>query len=157
QLANAKRYCSEAANISFQQYDFYSGLPFPGADFDATVAIEVFLHHPPEQVVAVLKKLSGISQFVVNIDCSEDWPCELPQHVWIHDFRSLYAQLGWKCSTFPIPEKVDGMQQKLFVAGAALMPELLELERTCARAAAQTDSGAAGQTAAGISSWAAQV
>src|SRR5262245_23561218 len=56
QLANARRYCSEAANITFQQYDFYSGLPFPGADFDATVAIEVFLHHPPEQVVALLKK-----------------------------------------------------------------------------------------------------
>src|SRR5439155_12460115 len=45
QLENARRYCSNSRNISFQQYDFYSGAPFPGAAYDAVIAIEVFLHH----------------------------------------------------------------------------------------------------------------
>src|SRR5262245_25651361 len=33
QLDNARRYCAGCANVVFQQYDFYSGQAFPGADY----------------------------------------------------------------------------------------------------------------------------
>src|SRR5262245_51538644 len=48
QLANARHYCGEPVKITFQQYDFYSGAPFPGSSYDAAVAVEVFLHHPQD-------------------------------------------------------------------------------------------------------------
>src|SRR6185503_2238284 len=51
QLANARRYCGENARVHFHQYDFYSGEPLPGTNFDVVIAIEVFLNHPPEIVV----------------------------------------------------------------------------------------------------------
>src|SRR6266536_3752138 len=40
QLANARLYCSDCPTVSFGQYDFYSGQPLPGGDYDAVVAIE---------------------------------------------------------------------------------------------------------------------
>src|SRR5439155_13512302 len=65
QLRNARKYCSRAANVTFQQYDFYSGLPFPGADYDAAIAIEVFLHHPRHVVLGLIQKLASLSQFII--------------------------------------------------------------------------------------------
>ncbi|HEU0038861.1 MAG TPA: methyltransferase domain-containing protein, partial [Verrucomicrobiae bacterium] len=46
QLVNARRYCGENPGVRFEQYDFYSGAPFPGSDYDAVIAVEVFHHHP---------------------------------------------------------------------------------------------------------------
>src|SRR5712671_6123658 len=46
QLSNARRNCSDCPNVRFEQYDFYSGQPFPGNGYDVAIAIEVFLHHP---------------------------------------------------------------------------------------------------------------
>jgi SAM-dependent methyltransferase len=135
QLANAKAYCTGASNISFAQYDFYSGQPFPGADYDLAIAIEVFLHHPAEIVRGLLGKLSSDSQMVVNIDWSEDWRWKTPEHVWIHDYPALNRQAGLACATFPLPQKVDGKQQQLFVAGRHLTPELLAIEQKVAQAA----------------------
>src|SRR2546425_11467600 len=46
QLENARKYCGDNSNISLHQYDLYSKAPFPGAEYDVVIAIEVFLHHP---------------------------------------------------------------------------------------------------------------
>src|SRR2546426_3988214 len=46
QLLNARSYCRLSPNISFQLFDIYSGAPFPAADYDTVVAVEVFFHHP---------------------------------------------------------------------------------------------------------------
>jgi SAM-dependent methyltransferase len=129
QLSNARRHCGEAANIAFEQYDFYSGLPFPGSGYDAAVAIEVFLHHPEDVVYGLLERLHHVSRHIINIDWSESWPWETAGHVWVHDYRALYEQAGLECATFVLPQKADGMQQKLFIAGAALAPELRNLEK----------------------------
>ena len=128
QLANAWRYCGENPRVRFEQYDFYSGAPLPGGDYDAVIAIEVFLHHPPEFVAQLFGRLAAVSRHIVNIDWSEDWPGPLPEHVWVHDFAKLHAGAGLKCATFALPEKVDGKQQKLFIAARELSRELVQIE-----------------------------
>jgi len=128
QLANARRYCRNCPNVFFRQYDFYSGQPLPGCDYDAVVAIEVFLHHPPEFVVQLFTRLAGAARHIVNIDWSEAWPGPLPEHVWVHNYAKLFAEAGSKCATFTLPEKVDGKQQKLFIAARELSKELLQVE-----------------------------
>lgn len=135
QLANARAYCSGLDNIAFAQYDFYSGKPFPGLDYDLVVAIEVFLHHPVHIIRGLLGKLSSITQLVVNIDWSEEWRWKTPEHVWIHDYPALYRETGLACATFPLPQKVEGKQQKLFVAGPQLPQQLFSLEEKVTQAA----------------------
>lgn len=127
QLANARRYCGDHPRLRFGQYDFYSRQPLPGGHYDAVIAIEVFLHHPPEFVVELLCRLAAAGRQILNIDWSEEWPGPLPEHVWVHDFAKLYAQAGLKCAAFVLPEKVDGKQQKLFVAGRDLPEEVMRL------------------------------
>ncbi len=145
QLANAKRYCAGRESITFQPFDFYSGSPFPGSGYDATIAIEVFLHHPRPVVEGLLAKLAAISQYILNIDWSEDWPWKTPEHVWVHDYRAVYEAAGLKCAAFRLPQKIDGMQQKLFIAAKQFAPELGRLERQAmeAQAAAENSEAAA--------------
>src|SRR5688500_15215403 len=61
-LANARRYCGEDPRVRFEQYDFYSGRPLPGSDYDAVIAIEVFLHHPPEFLVGLFHRLASAAR-----------------------------------------------------------------------------------------------
>lgn len=128
QLAHARRYCGENPRVHFEPYDFYSGQPLPGDNYDVILAIEVFLHHPPEFLAGFLPTLAAAGRHVVNIDWSEDWPWPTPEHVWVHDFARLYADAGLTCATFPLPEKLEGKQQKLFVAGRELPGEITRLE-----------------------------
>jgi SAM-dependent methyltransferase len=128
QLAHARHYCDDRRRLRFEQYDFYSGLPLPGDSYDVVIAIEVFLHHPPEFVAGLFRKLAAVSGHIVNIDWSEKWAGPLPEHVWVHDFAELYAEAGLKCATFALPQKVEGKQQKLFMAGRDLPAEVLQLE-----------------------------
>src|ERR1051325_4767295 len=125
QLANARRYCAGHSRVHFEPYDFYSEAPFPGTDYDVVIAIEVFLHHPPDVVVGLFRKLAAISSHLVNIDWSEDWPWPTPEHVWVHDFVKLYHEADLACATFALPEKVEEKQQKLFIGGRELSPVLL--------------------------------
>lgn len=134
QLANARRYCGEKSRVHFAQYDFYSTEPLPGNDFDCILAIEVFLHHPPQVVSRLIKRLALAAGHFVNIDWSERWPWPTPEHVWIHNFTKVYTSAGLACATFPLPEKVDYKQQKLFVAGRDLSPTIRELEEQVGRA-----------------------
>ena len=129
QLENARKYCGENSNISFHQYDLYSKAPFPGTEYDLVIAIEVFLHHPRPVVRGFLQRLAGVARHIVNIDWSEDWPWKTPEHVWVHDYSSLYAEAGLRSATFVLPQKVDGLQQKLFIAARQLSPALIHLEQ----------------------------
>lgn len=126
QLANARRYC-DARRIRFEPYDFYSGQALPGGNYDTILAIEVFLHHPPAVVSGLFKKFADAGRHFVNIDWSEAWPWPTPEHVWVHDFARLYAEAGLKSATFPLPEKIDGKQQKLFIAARALPESVTRL------------------------------
>lgn len=132
QLAHARRHCGERPQVAFQRYDFYSGAALPGPDFDVVVAIEVFLHHPPEFLRGFLPRLLEAGRHLVHIDWSEAWAGPLPEHVWVHDFAALYAELKLACATFVLPAKVDGKQQKLFVAGRALPGSVRQLEQALA-------------------------
>lgn len=136
QLANARRHCGESARVRFEPWDFYSGSPVPGGNWDVIVAIEVFLHHPPEVVVGLFRRLAEAGRHLVNIDWSEDWPGPLPEHVWVHDFARLYAEAGLACATFPLPEKLEGRQQKLFIGGRELSPAVRDLESALGQAPA---------------------
>ncbi|HKS36976.1 MAG TPA: class I SAM-dependent methyltransferase [Verrucomicrobiae bacterium] len=129
QLANAQRYCGQPRNVVFEQYDFYSGLPFPGTGYDAAVAIEVFLHHPRQVVHALIERLAGVAGCIVNIDWSEDWPWKTAEHVWVHDYAAIYQEAGLQCAGFALPRKVDGMQQMLFIAASHLPGEVARLEQ----------------------------
>jgi SAM-dependent methyltransferase len=135
QLDHARTYCASLGNIGFQQYDFYAGAPFPGSGYDAVIAIEVLLHHPPAMVGNLIAKLSDIARLVVNIDWSENWPWKTPEHVWVHDYKAIYEENGLTCATFVLPEKVEGKQQKLFIAGKELPSAISELETRIRQAA----------------------
>lgn len=133
QLDNARRYCAGRENVSFATYDFYSNQPLPGDGVDCVLAIEVFLHHPETMVRTLVQRAMAAATFLVNIDWSEAWPWTPPEHVWIHDYARLYQEAGLKCATFLLPEKVEGKQQKLFIAGRELPSALTDLARSLDR------------------------
>ena len=59
----------------------------------ALVAGSVHVVNDPAPVVASLvERLSTVTQHLVNIDWSEEWRWKTPEHVWVHDYRALYAQ-----------------------------------------------------------------
>jgi SAM-dependent methyltransferase len=144
----AKRYCAGVGNIAFHRYDFYSAAPFPGANYDAAVAVEVFLHHPRTLVRALVERLSAAALYVVNIDWSEAWPWKTPEHVWVHDYQAIYAEAGLNCATFTLPEKIEGMQQKLFIASRRMTHQMVHLMEM---AAAATSAQNAAEIAGGVS------
>jgi SAM-dependent methyltransferase len=148
QLASARRYCGENPRVRFEQYDFYSGSPFPGSDYDVVIAVEVFLHHPDRVVLDLLKRLAAVGRHIVNIDWSEDWQWPTPEHVWVRDYRKLFSRARFQSAVFPLPKKIGGKQQKLFVAAKQLSPELTDLERGMSesvRSARQSDATAPGE------------
>ncbi|HZT96347.1 MAG TPA: methyltransferase domain-containing protein [Chloroflexota bacterium] len=116
QINQARNLCDDCPNVSFQQYDLYSTRPLPGHDFDTAVAIEVLLHHPESVVRDVLRRLASVARWIVNLDWSERWTGDVAEHVWVHDYQAIYRELGISCQVFPLPEKVGGQQQKLFIA-----------------------------------------
>jgi len=120
QLENARRYCEGRSNIVFAPYDFYSVFPLPGGSHDLAVAVEVFLHHPASFLQQFLQRITAACQYIVNIDWSEDWPWPRPEHVWIHDYSVLYRTLGLESVGLRLPERVNGLQQRLFFAARSL-------------------------------------
>jgi len=129
QLQNARKYCASRNNITFATYDFYSGAAFPGGHHDLVVAIEVFLHHPETFLQGFLRRLSAAATHMVHIDWSEEWPWPRPEHVWIHDYAALYRELGLECVAVALPERVTGLQQRLFLAGRSLPDAARALEQ----------------------------
>jgi hypothetical protein len=81
-----------------------------------SIAVEVFLHHPLSVIEELVERLAWVSPWIVNLDWSEEWPWELAEHVWVHDYAEMYESLGFACQALTLPEKIEGMQQKLFVA-----------------------------------------
>jgi len=73
--------------------------------------------------------LAQVTGFIVNIDWSETWSWGTPEHVWVHDYAALYRGVGLQCATFALPEKVDRLQHRLFVAGRELPDAIIKLER----------------------------
>lgn len=138
QLANARQYCHDRSSITFQSYDLYSGETFPGSPHDVALAIEVFLHHPPEAVRGWLRSLREAVRAIVHIDWFEPWSGPLPRHVWIHDFPTYYRELGWEWASLPVPAKTEGKQQVLF-ASAAPLPERWQARRGDGFAATHAD------------------
>lgn len=129
QLANARRYCDGCPNIQLAQHDLYSTEPLPGTDFDLAIASEVFLHHPNRPVRNFVAKLTARAHAIVNIDWCEDWRTPVSPHVWIHNYRAIYGDAGLTCASFVLPVKVDGKQQRLFVAARTLPESLRHLEQ----------------------------
>jgi SAM-dependent methyltransferase len=129
QLANARRYCEGCANITFARHDLYSTAPLPGRSFDLAVATEVFLHHPNRPLREFVEKIAAHARFIASIDWCEDWRTPVSAHVWIHNYRTLYRDAGLENASFVLPVKVDGKQQRMFVAGRALPEPLRRLER----------------------------
>ena len=153
QLENARRFCGANPNISFQQYDFYSSEPLPGARFDVAIGVEVLLHHPRPVVRTLLDKLSAVSNYIVNLDWSEDWPWKTPEHVWVHDYLSIYSDAGLRCATFVLPKKIEGMQQKLFIASRHLDPSLVHFERQTRNAQEGAETGPLAQVLPEVAQW----
>lgn len=129
QLAHARQQCAGFRNITFNRHDLCSDDPFPAGEFDTAIAVEVFLHQQAETVLTLYERLRDLVRFIVHIDWSEDWRWATPEHAWVHDYRRLFDQAALKCVAFNLPEKVDGLQQQLFVGGRELTPELIELEQ----------------------------
>jgi len=129
QLANARRYCGDCQNVVFHRHDLYSGEAFPGEQFNLAIATEVFLHHPGQAVRGFIKQIRDKAQWIASIDWCEEWQTPVSHHVWIHNYRALYKEAGLACASFVIPEKVDGKQQRLFLAGRTLPEGVRRLER----------------------------
>ncbi len=131
-LAQAQRYCANLPNITFHSYDFYSPRALPDQQWDIAIAVEVFLHHPESLLLELIPRVAQAARLVVNIDWSEPWPWAKPEHVWIHDYAALYGEVGMKCAAFTVPEKVQGLQHRLFVAGRELPAATLKLAEALA-------------------------
>lgn len=129
QLERARLHCTACRNVNFASYDFYSGLPLPGENYDAVIAVEVFLHHPREAVQRLIANFATAARHIVNIDWCEDWRAPVSEHVWIHNYRVLYQQSRWACVGFALPQRVDGKQQRLFLGTPSLSDELVRIER----------------------------
>jgi SAM-dependent methyltransferase len=153
-LELAARHCAGVGNVSFAQYDFYSDAPLPGSGYDAAVAIETFLHHPRTLVRSLVEKLSNISRCIVTIDWSEAWPWRPPEHVWIHDYQAVYAEAGLHCATFILPQKIDGMQQKLFIASKKMTHEMVRFLEMAEKAAAAQDAAQKAMAFSSVAQWA---
>src|SRR5437016_6494734 len=156
-LEMARRYCAGAGDIHFEQYDFYSGAPLPGTGYDAAAAFEVFLHHPRTLVRSLVEKLSAVSLYIMNIDWSEAWPWKTPEHVWVHDYQAIYAEAGLRCATFVLPQKIEGMQQKLFFASKKMTHEMVRLLEIAERAASVQHAAENAAAASGAAHWAEQL
>ena len=141
QLKNARRYCAARDNIQFASYDFYSGAPLPGGRHDLVIAIEVFLHHPETLLRSLLQRLALAAPNIVNVDWSEDWPWPRPEHVWIHDYSVLYRALGLEVAALPLPERVNGLQQRLFWAGRTVPDSIRALHSEAAPVSALPPEG----------------
>jgi len=128
-LVKARKFCGGHENVTFSRHDFCSDAPIPSDGYDTVIAVEVFLHQPTEVVLDLFRRLPAVARFIVHIDWSEEWRWATPEHVWVHPFRKLYEQAGLRCAAFTLPEKVDELQQQLFVGGRELTPELLKLEQ----------------------------
>jgi len=57
--------------------------------------------------------------------------------VCIHDYHAIYSEAGLYCATFLLPEKIDGMQQKLFIASKKMTPEMIHLMEMAEEASAR--------------------
>jgi hypothetical protein len=54
---------------------------------------------------------------MVNLDPSAESHSIRPaRHVWLHDYRSIYRNLGISHVDFPLPVMSDGMKQQIFLA-----------------------------------------
>jgi SAM-dependent methyltransferase len=154
QLARARKLCAGHRHVSFNRQDICSDTPFPNGDWETAVAIEVFLHQPADAVLGLFQRLRDVARFIVHIDWSEEWRWATPEHVWVHKYRKLHEQAGLRCAAFTLPEKVEGLQQQLFVAGRELTPELLDLERTARKDGLRvTSAGTALPAAASGAEW----
>jgi len=128
QLANARQYCADYPKVRFEEFDFFSGQPLPGADYDVVIAVEVFFHLPPTVLAGLIDKAVRISRFLITIDWAEEWLWKVPAHIWIHDYKTLYAQTGVDSVAFTLPERVEGKQHKLFIAAREIPDKLLHVE-----------------------------
>lgn len=134
---DARQHCAGLPNVTIQAHDFYSPRPFPGGgDWDTTIAVEVFLHHTAPLLRVLLRRIANQTRFIVNIDWSETWSWPTPEHVRVHDYVALYHEAGLQCAAFVLPQKVAGLQQRLFVAGRELPEKLVALERQTAAGSA---------------------
>ena len=157
QLEKARCYCAGSGNILFERYDFYSGAPLPGSGYDAAVAVEVFLHHPRTLVRSLIEKVSAISLYLVNIDWSETWPWKTPDHVWVHDYQAVYAEAGLRSAAFVLPQKIEGMQQKLFIASKKMTHEMVHLLELAEQAASVQDAAQNATAVSGAARWSEQL
>ena len=129
----ARQHCAGLRNVTIQTHNFYSPQPFPGGgNWDTTIAVEIFLHHSAPLLRVLLRRIASQTRFIVNIDWSESWTWPMPEHVWAHDYTALYHEAGLRCAAFTLPQKVAGLQQRLFVAGCELPQRLVELEQASA-------------------------
>jgi SAM-dependent methyltransferase len=156
-IENARRRCAGTGNIRFEQHDFHSNAPLPGTDFDTALVIEFLLYHPRTRVRALIERLSGVARHIVSLDWSEAWPWKRPEHVWIHDYQAVYAEAGLNCATFVLPEKIEGMQQKLFIASKRMTPEMIRLKEMAEEAARDAGALSASPTGSDAAAWADQL
>lgn len=157
QLANAQRLCQGCHNVSFGTYDLYADEPPGAGPFDVGIAIEVLLHHPASALVKVIPKLAALAGHLVNLDWSEAWRGPTAEHVWVHDYEALYAAAGLQCAAFTLPCKIEGMQQKLFIAAPRLAIDG-DAAREAASRVATWWAGAAGAASEPVADgWSARV
>ena len=108
-------------------------------------------------VRALIEKLSAISLYIVNIDWSEAWPWKTPEHAWVHDYRAVYAEAGLRSAAFALPQKVEGMQQKLFIASRRMTHEMVHLLDMAEQAASAQLAAQDAASVSSVSHWAAQL
>jgi hypothetical protein len=75
----------------------------------------------------------------------------------VHDYGGVYKDAGLQAAGFALPCKIDGMQQKLFIAVKSMTPELIELREQIECTASPDEPVGETATVSGAAHWAEQL
>ena len=104
QVNNAKKYIQAPNRVEFFVSDIISILE--NTKYELVLAVEVLLHVRPNDLKSVTDKLLALSShYLVHVDWQEDKIRDGAQHNFMHDYESIYRDLGLKYQKIAVTEK----------------------------------------------------
>ncbi len=117
-------------------------LPYPDKYFDAVFTTSVFIHIPPEDVVATLKELARISKYqIIHQEPAPDYEVFAAAHdgCWNHDFVDIYKSIGFSCEILEPACEIQRLYRvvldanegdKIYTPSNLLLSKLYDLEKS---------------------------
>lgn len=104
QINNAKKYLQHANQVDFIVSDIMS--VSGNKKYDLVLAVEVLLHVRPQDLKNTIIKLLSLSRcYLLHVDWQEYKPSDSAPHNFMHDYDSIYQELGLKYQKIAVMEK----------------------------------------------------